>query len=426
MRLEGQGVARERATVTQANRSELAAGLVRQAGPARVPAGAVTATTAAFVLCMAGTTLPTPLYDIYSRRFGFHTLIITVLFAVYAVGVVVTLALLGRLSDAVGRRPVILAAVVISVLASLILAAAQGLGYGGALTLLLVGRVVSGLAAGLMSGTGTAAIIDLFPPRRRGTAGTIAVAANTGGLALGTALAGLLAEVASHPLVTPYLAQAALGILAAAAFLAATRKADSGTGSRFRFSRPVVPAEIRASFLRAVLAGGAAFAVLGVLNSVSSVFLATVLHDDNHLLAGGVVAIVFACMAVGQLGGKRLEPHAAMLLGCCGLAVAGAVLLLALSLHSLPALLVAAVTLGSSGGICMNAGVASTVEQVPTAQRGEVSSSYFAGLYVLLACPAIGVGLLAAHTSLIAAGVTFCVLVIALVVGVAIAESRHG
>src|SRR5262249_36517123 len=124
---------------------------------------------------MAATTLPTPLYDLYAKRFGFHTLIITVLFAVYAAGVVLTLVLFGQLSDAIGRRPVMLGAVAISVVSSLILARAQGPG------LLLLGRVVSGLAAGLMTGTGTAAVIDLFPPGRRGAGGTLAVAANTGG-----------------------------------------------------------------------------------------------------------------------------------------------------------------------------------------------------------------------------------------------------
>jgi MFS family permease len=271
------------------------------AGTARTPVSAVTATAAAFAICMAGTTLPTPLYDIYARRFGFNTLTVTVLFAVYAVGVVATLALFGRLSDAIGRRPVILTAVAISILGSLLVAAAQGLG------LLVLGRVVSGLAAGLMSGTGTAAVIDMFPPERRNFGGAVAVAANTGGLALGTMLAGVLAEVAGHPLITPYLVQAGLGVLACGFLIIATRREPlARTATRFRLSRLRVPGEIRGNFARAVLAGGAAFAVTGVLTSVSALFLATVLNISSHVLAGGVVAIVFAFMAVGQLAACKL------------------------------------------------------------------------------------------------------------------------
>jgi MFS family permease len=385
----------------------------------QIPVGAVAARTAAFVICMAATTLPTPLYDLYATRFGFHTLTITVLFAVYAVGVVLTLVMFGQLSDAIGRRPVMLSAVAISVVSSLILAFAQGLG------LLLLGRVVSGLAAGLMTGAGTAAVIDLFPPGRRDAGGTLAVAANTGGLALGTLFAGVLADLASHPLVTPYLAQAVLGVLACAALLV-TPRYGSAAGRRFRLGRLKVPAAIRSNYVRAVLSGGAAFAVTGVVTSVSALFLLTVLHDTSHVLAGSVVAIVFMFMAGGQLGARRTTPHRAMLAGCAGLALAGVVLLLALTLHSLAALLIAAVALGASGGMCINAGVATTVGRVREDQRGMVSSAYFVGLYVFLACPAVGVGVIAAHTTLITAGVILCVVVIALAIAIAGFEFSAG
>jgi MFS family permease len=411
--------------------------VTRSQRTARTPVGAVAATAAAFTICMAGTTLPTPLYDIYSHRYGFQTVTITILFAVYAIGVVATLTVFGRLSDAVGRRPVLLSAVGISAAGSLILAFAPGL------SLLLVGRVVSGLAAGLMSGTGTAAVIDLFPSERRGPGATVAVAANTGGLALGTLLAGILAEVAPKPLITPYLVQAALAVLAGLWLLLATGRlgtaaaaAPGGTGPgstagtapggrRFRLGRLRIPAEIRAPFIRAVLAAGAGFAVLGVLTSVSSVFLATILHIDNHALAGGVVALAFASMAVGQLAARRAEPQAAMLAGCGGLCLAAAVLLLSLTLHSLAALVIAAIVLGVAEGSCLNAGIASTVERVPPDLRGEVSSSYFAGLYVFLALPAIGVGVLSAHTGLVEAGVIFCAVVIALAAVVGASQARH-
>ena len=391
---------------------------------ARTPAGAVAATAAAFTICMAGTTLSTPLYDIYSRRYGFQTVTITILFAVYAIGVVATLTVFGRLSDAVGRRPVLLAAVGISAAGSLILAFAPGL------SLLRVGRGGSGLAAGLMSGTGTAAVIDLFPSERRGPGATVAVAANTGGLALGTLLAGILAEVAPKPLITPYLVQAGLAVLAGLWLLLAagrlsTAAAAAPGGRRFRLGRLRIPAEIRAPFIRAVLAAGAGFAVLGVLTSVSSVFLATILHIDNHALAGGVVALAFAFMAVGQLAARRAEPQAALLAGCGGLCVAAAILLLSLTLHSLAALVIAAIVLGIAEGSCLNAGIASTVERVPPDLRGEVSSSYFAGLYIFLALPAIGVGVLSAHTGLVEAGVIFCAVVIALAAIVGASQGRH-
>ena len=67
---------------------------------------------------MVGTTLPTPLYGIYRARFGFSELIITVIFATYATGVIAGLLLFGRASDQVGRRPVLLAGLALSALSA--------------------------------------------------------------------------------------------------------------------------------------------------------------------------------------------------------------------------------------------------------------------------------------------------------------------
>ncbi len=80
--------------------------------------------------------------------------------------------------------------------------------------------------------------------------------------------------------------------------------------------------------------------------------------------------------------------------------------------------------LGLFGGLCLNAGIASTVEQVAPAHRAEVSSSLFAGLYAMLAVPAIGVGALSAAIGLRAAGLVFCALVAALAAVVCVVEAR--
>jgi MFS family permease len=368
-------------------------------------------------MTMAGTTLPTPLYEIYARRFGFHTLTVTVLFAVYAAGVVFSLSVFGRLSDVIGRRPVLLAATLLSVIAAAVFLPAQGLGV------LIVARVISGLAAGLMTGTGTAAVIDLFPRERRALAGTVAVAANAGGLAVGTLLAGVLADLAPHPLVTPFVVQGILAALAGVALLT-TPKPPPPT-SHFRLARLRVPAEIRGNFTRAALAGGTGFAAAGVLTAVSSLFLATTLHRTSHALAGGVVSIVFATLAVGQLLGRRGTPRIAMIRGCLGLIAAAVVLAVALTADSLTALLSASILLGVSAGITVSAGISSTVEQVAQAQRGEVSSSLFTVLYVFLALPAIGVGVVDTFTDLAVAGDVFCAVVIVLAAAVAMSEERN-
>lgn len=377
---------------------------------------ALTATAGAFLVTMMGTTLPTPLYAVYATRLAFTDLTVTVLFAVYALGVVGALALFGRLSDLIGRRPVMLIAVGLAIVsAGLFL-------LPPALPGLAAARVVSGLAAGLMSGTGTAAVIDLFPPDRRTAAGRVAVGVNTGGLALGTLMAGVLADLGSAALVVPFVVYLLLAASALVALWAVAPRGDRGTRSGFRVQRLRVPASIRGAFVRAVLGGGAAFAMAGVLTAVSAVFLARYLHRPEHWLAGAVVFLVFAGMAAGQLLARPRQAHLWMRAGCCGLVVAAALIGVALGGRSLPALLVAALVLGPSGGLCLNAAVAGTVQRVEVHRRGEVSSTLFAGLYLMLAVPAIGVGLLAAWIELPAAGIVFAAGVAVLAAAVAVAE----
>src|ERR1700759_4455521 len=84
-------------------------------------------TTYAFAATMLGTTLPTPLYALYQRRYGFSELLVTVIFAVYAAGVIAALMLFGRLSDEAGRRPVLLAGLTLSALSAVLFLLAQGL-----------------------------------------------------------------------------------------------------------------------------------------------------------------------------------------------------------------------------------------------------------------------------------------------------------
>src|ERR1700741_4716685 len=132
----------------------------------------------AFAVAMLGTTLPTPLYPLYQQRFGFSELTITVIFATYAAGVITALLLTGRMSDEIGRRPVLLAGLALSALSAIAFLVADGL------PVLLVGRVLSGLSAGVFTGTATATLVDL-EPHRRARATLIATVANMGALGCG-------------------------------------------------------------------------------------------------------------------------------------------------------------------------------------------------------------------------------------------------
>ena len=88
---------------------------------------AFAATALAFAVAMVGTTLPTPLYVLYRERFGFSELMITVIFATYAAGVIAALLLFGRLSDEIGRRRLLLPGLGLSALSAVCFLTANGL-----------------------------------------------------------------------------------------------------------------------------------------------------------------------------------------------------------------------------------------------------------------------------------------------------------
>jgi MFS family permease len=141
---------------------------------------------------MLGTTLPTPLYVIYQAQWHFSSGITTVIFASYAVGVLAALLLAGRSSDQAGRRPVLFAALAFSAVSTVVFIFSPGVGW------LFVGRVLSGISAGLVTGTATAAFTDTYSGSSPRYASMVATAANMGGLGLGPLIAGLFAQFATR------------------------------------------------------------------------------------------------------------------------------------------------------------------------------------------------------------------------------------
>ncbi|MCX5304614.1 MULTISPECIES: MFS transporter [unclassified Streptomyces] len=374
----------------------------------------------AFWITMAGTTAPTPLYPLYGKAFGFSPITVTVIFAVYALGVVAGLLAFGRLSDQIGRRPVLVAATLLSVCAALVFLAA------GNVAVLLVARVVSGFSAALVTGAATASLAELIPQGRRVRPATVALFANMGGLACGTLLAGILADAAPSPLRTPWIVMLVLAAVGLVGVAASRETATHRSGFTFRLQPLHIPSEIRSDFLRSAMAAGAGFSVLGVLTAVTGLFLGTVLHKTSHSLTGLVVFTAFACTALGQLLVRRIRPGSALSVACLGLILAAALIALAMAITSLVPLLIGAAVNGLATGIAISHGIGGITTHGDPQHRGASVSTFFAILYSMLAVPAIGVGVLIRATSLRPAGEIFSALVALLALTVLLSLARSG
>ncbi|HEX5349040.1 MAG TPA: MFS transporter [Pseudonocardiaceae bacterium] len=365
----------------------------------------VTLIGAAFAITMLGTTLPTPLYPLYEKAFGFGELVTTVVFAAYAVGVTVALLVFGRWSDQLGRRPMLQAGLALSGISALVFLLAGALGW------LFVGRVLSGLSAGIFTGTATATIVDLAPESGKKRASLIAAAVNMGGLGAGPLLAGILAQYAPLPLTLCFIVDLVVIVVAVVGVQVVSEPVRRASTPRLRPQKIDVPIDMRGVFTRAAIAGFAGFAVLGLFTAVSPAFLATVLHDTSHALTGAVVVSVFIASTIGQSLSSLISEQRALIVGCVGL-IAGMVAVGAsLPLHSLAVLVVGAIIAGLGQGLSFRAGLGAVTGAAPPDQRGEITSSYFVMLYIGISIPVIGEGAAATAFGLIAAGMVFAALV---------------
>jgi MFS family permease len=371
----------------------------------------------AFLVTMIGTTLPTPLYPLFERRYSFGELMVTVIFAVYAFGVIAGLLLFGNLSDEIGRKPVLLTGLAFSAISAFLFV------FAGSLAPIFVGRVVSGFSAGVFTGTATAMLVDLAPGGRRRMASLVAVVVTFGGLGLGTLLSGLLADYARSPLRLPFIVDLVL-LVPAVLGLLVTPETVQRQALRLRLQRLSVPPEVRGVFIRGATAGFGAFAVAGVFSSVAPAFLGAILGRTSHALAGAIVFILFSASTVGQLLVSRLSDRRALILGCALLAGGVGLLALALWIESLAALIASASVVGLGQGLVTGAGLAAINQRAPIERRGETASSFFVVMYVGLSLPVIGVGVLAHAWSLRGAGIAFSAAVAALVLTVLVSLSR--
>jgi MFS family permease len=281
---------------------------------------------------------------------------------------------------------VLAAAVVLSIASAVTFILAGSVGW------LFLGRVLSGLSAGLMTGTATAALTETARPGSGHRASLVATTANLGGLGLGPLLAGLLAQDAPDPTVLPFGVQLGLVIVAGLGLLVVPETVSERSALSLRFHGLGIPQAGKAEFIAAGFAGFAAFSLLGLFSSLVPTFLGSVLHDTSHAVAGEVVFLAFAVAACTQVAGSRLPSRPVMLAGLGVFLAALALIVAGLSAASMPLFLTGTVVSGVAVGAVFMGGLATANRVAPAETRGQVISTFFVFAYVGLTVPAIAVG----------------------------------
>ena len=209
-------------------------------------------------LALFASATPSPLYADYAASWHFSTPVLTAVYAVYAIGVLASLLLIGRLSDEVGRRPVLIGALVALLLATGLYMVAQSVVW------LFAARAVQGLATGAALGAAGAAMLDLHP---RGDAVQVGLVNGVGsalGIGFGAAISSVLVQEAPDPRVTPFLLLFVLFAAALVGTLALRESVPRTERPRLRPQRPQVPREIRPAFVLASLGVIASWSIGGL------------------------------------------------------------------------------------------------------------------------------------------------------------------
>jgi MFS family permease len=368
----------------------------------------------AFLVTMAFSAVPAPLYVLYAARDSFGPLMITVIFAAYAVGVIASLFLAGHLSDRLGRRRMAVIAVSVNVASGVIFL------LWPTVAGLLVARVVSGISVGMLTATATAFLSELDAAGRGGMsrrrAEIIATAANLGGIGFGALVSGFLAQYAGAPLVVPYLVFEVLmlaGVLALA-FVPETVVRPE-TRSRYRPQRVSVPAERRPAFYAASAAAAAEFALFGLFTSLSPGFIAGTLHDPSHALAGAATFAVFGAGALAQIVVSRAPLRHQLASGLLALVLGLALITAAFWLASLALLLIGGIVAGGGAGAAFKGSVSTVLGVARPEARGEALAGLFLAAYVGLAVPVLALGLATQLLSARVAVLGFAVLLVGVV-----------
>jgi MFS family permease len=355
---------------------------------------------------LAGSSAPTPLYAHYQAAWGFSAATVTAIFASYAVVLLASLLVFGRLSDYLGRKPVIVASALLQVGAMTVFATAAGVGA------LFVGRIVQGIATGAAIAAVGAGMLDL--DRERGTiANAVAPAFGT---AAGAILSGLMVRYLPQPTLLVYVVLAAVYLLQAAGIAAMTEPGHTRPGALASL-RPQLGARgaARDAVRLAVPLLVAGWAVAGFYASLGPALMRKVFGLDPSL-AGGMALFALAGsagLAVAVL--REFSPQRLSALGARALALGMAAVLAALVTHSTLAYFLATVLAGVGFGSGFQGGVRSVLAVTGTAERGGVLSVVFAVAYLAMGLPAVGAGVAVARTGdLLGTAVVFGALVLLL------------
>ncbi|MDH6119460.1 MFS family permease [Kitasatospora sp. GAS204A] len=370
---------------------------------------------------LAASSAPTPLYPHYQHAWDLSALTITVVFSAYSLTLLLALLITGALSDHLGRRPVLVGALLLEATSMVLLASADGAGA------LITARILQGAATGAATSAAGAALLDLQDPLRPGRSALTNSIAPVAGMAAGVLASTVLVRFAPAPTVTVYVLLAVLFAAQAIAvtFTAETARAHAGA---LRSLRPhlAVPSSARSALLAVGTAVVAVWALGGFYSSLGPALVHLVAPGASQA-AGGMVFFVLTAAATLTVWTLRCTAPRAAAGGSLAVIASAALSLLGMHGSGLPAVYGGAALAGVAFGAVSQGALRMTLASLDEQDRAATLAAYYVLSYLSMSLPAIAAGAATQHYGLNTAAHAYAVTAALLAVAglAALAMSRR-
>ncbi|MBT2523256.1 MFS transporter [Arthrobacter sp. ISL-28] len=324
---------------------------------------------------------PTPLYVRWQAQLGFSAGTLTLIFAAYIAGLLLTLLIAGQLADRLGRKPVLIPGLVLAIVACLLFAIADSV------LLLGLARFLTGIAVGVIVSAGMAAVVDLGGPARKRQASLAASVAMVLGAGLGPLLAGTFAQISPDPVLPLFTTE--LIILASALVVAGTlplkghrERAALEDATKGVWRLPQVPHQYQMHLLYGMVMFAPGITATSFVLSLGPSLLAKLLNVSSPLIAGSMACIMFLTATGVQLAVSRLCVRTIFLLGSTATIAAMITLVIAVNASQAAFLVISAALAGAGQGLGQLGGLTLIGTQVPGTYRAEANSILNIGGYI--------------------------------------------
>jgi MFS family permease len=400
-----------------ASSTGVAAASGRRTAPRRV---AFIGFSVILVVLFASSAAPSPFFVVYQAEWGFAAWLLTFAFAVYAVTLLLALLTVGSLSDHIGRRPVLIGALILQVVAMVLFAFAPNI------ETVVLARALQGVATGAATGAFSAALTDLAPAHNRALGASMSGLASVGGLAVGAIFAGVAIQTEAEPIASTFLVLAAIFVAALAFVIVAPETISPRAGAlRSLVPRVAVPRHARAEFFSAIPVILAGWMTGGLFLGLVPQILRDVFQLSSGLFSGGAIAVLSLVGAVSIHLSRRMAARPVVVAGALALLLGVGAIATSFLLGSVALLAVGTTVTGVGFGIAFAGELRLIAPLAESHQRGEMFAAIYVVAYLSLGVPAIVAGAVASVFGLVPTAVGYTLIaVLSAAVGILIHLAR--